>query len=36
METSDTPDGVGGKADGMTTQSDYIDWLLERDSWWTM
>jgi hypothetical protein len=36
METSDTPDGAEGKTDGMTTQSDFIDWLLERASWWTM
>ena len=24
------------KMGGMTTQSDYIEWLLERGEWWTL
>ena len=36
MEQSDTPDGVAEKMGGMTTQNDYIEWLLEKDTWWVM
>jgi hypothetical protein len=32
----DTNDGVAVEVDGMTTQSDYIEWLLEKDEWWML
>jgi hypothetical protein len=36
MAPSATHDGVADKADGMTMQSGYIEWLLEKDAWWTL
>jgi hypothetical protein len=32
----DTNDGVAGRMAGTTTQSDYIEWLLEKDEWWML
>jgi hypothetical protein len=36
MAPSVTYDGVAVKMAGMTTQSAYIDWLLEKDEWWML
>jgi hypothetical protein len=36
MAPSATPDGVVVKTDGMTTQSAYIEWVLEKDEWWVL
>jgi hypothetical protein len=31
-----TPDGVAERTVGTTTQSDFIESLLEKGSWWTL
>ena len=36
MAQTATPNGVAVKTDGTTTQSDYIESLLERDEWWML
>ena len=34
MEMNGTHDGVEGKAALTTSQSAYIEWLLEKDAWY--
>jgi hypothetical protein len=36
MVPNGTLDGVAVKMAGMTTQSAYIEWLLEKDEWWML
>ena len=36
MASSDTQNGVAAKAGLTTSQSDYIEWVLERNEWWVL
>ena len=36
MAMTATLNGVAAKKDLMTTQSAYIEWVLEKEEWWNL
>jgi hypothetical protein len=36
MVKSAIVNGAAGEAGLTTSQSDYIEWLLEKDEWWVL
>jgi hypothetical protein len=36
MAPSDTPNGAAGEGGLTTSQSDYIEWVLEQGEWWML